>query len=93
MIDFTSGSSPSSRKSRIKLRSIFTPSVGLYPRLVKKRDRRFPLAGSVFDGVVGTDGIDATGVVLPGFPHGLFVAQDDKNGEENQNFKLIDAEF
>ncbi|HBY96439.1 MAG TPA: hypothetical protein DEP84_21265 [Chloroflexi bacterium] len=42
------------------------------------------------DGVSGTDGIDVTNVGLDGaFPQGLFIAQDNKNDDGNQNFKLV----
>lgn len=42
------------------------------------------------DEVTHTDGIDGTPVPLgPLFPEGVFVAQDDENGSENQNFKLV----
>lgn len=42
------------------------------------------------DGVVVTDGIDATEADLgPGFPHGLFVAQDGLDDSGRTNFKLV----
>ena len=46
--------------------------------------------GSGIDRVTGTDGIDVTNCNLgPAFPNGMFVAQDDRNGGDNQNFKLV----
>lgn len=46
--------------------------------------------GSI-DGVVGTDGIDATSLDLGSkFPNGFFVAQDDQNTPQKQNFKVVD---
>jgi 3-phytase len=41
------------------------------------------------DAVQGTDGIDLVSAALPGFPRGLFVAQDDENTDPAalQNFK------
>ncbi len=47
------------------------------------------VSGSGIDGVTHTDGIDVTNANLgPAFPFGLFVAQDDRNDEGNQNYKL-----
>jgi 3-phytase len=47
-------------------------------------------AGRRIDGAEETDGIEVTASRLgPGFRHGLFAAQDDDNGDENQNFKLM----
>jgi 3-phytase len=46
--------------------------------------------GNGIDAVSDTDGIDATAASLgPAFPQGLFVAQDGKNDDGNQNFKLV----
>jgi 3-phytase len=46
--------------------------------------------GSGMDAVSDTDGIDATAANLgPAFPQGVFVAQDGKNDDGNQNFKLV----
>lgn len=45
-------------------------------------------ASGTVDAVSHTDGIDVVAAALPGYPRGLFVAQDDENGGENQNFKL-----
>jgi 3-phytase len=46
-------------------------------------------AGHV-DGVSQTDGIDVTSANLgPAFPQGMFIAQDGKNDECNQNFKFV----
>ncbi len=43
------------------------------------------------DDVSETDGIEATGISLPGFPEGLLVVQDGYNAKPlaNQNFKLV----
>ena len=47
-------------------------------------------AGATTDEVTHTDGIDVTNAPLgPGFPEGMFVAQDDENPGANQNFKLV----
>lgn len=49
----------------------------------------FQIGGSgSIDAVSHTDGIDVVATSLPGFPTGLFVAQDDENDGENQNFKF-----
>jgi myo-inositol-hexaphosphate 3-phosphohydrolase len=46
--------------------------------------------GPTSDGTTGTDGIEVSNAALgPAFPAGLFVAQDDDNGKENQNYKLV----
>jgi 3-phytase len=46
--------------------------------------------GNRIDAVSDTDGIDATAASLgPAFPQGVFVAQDGKNDNGNQNFKLV----
>jgi 3-phytase len=46
--------------------------------------------GDMVDGVSDTDGIDATAANLgPAFPQGVFVAQDGRNDDGNQNFKLV----
>ncbi len=48
------------------------------------------VTGNGIDGVSNTDGIDVTNFGLgAGFTCGVFVAQDDSNGTENQNFKLM----
>lgn len=45
------------------------------------------------DEVTGTDGIDATSAPLGDrFPQGLLVVQDDENGDDPQNFKLVPLE-
>ena len=41
------------------------------------------------DDVSDTDGVAATSMPLPGFPHGLLVVQDGSNPGGNQNFKLV----
>lgn len=46
------------------------------------------------DGVQETDGLDVLNHNLPGYPHGIFIAQDGYNMEKgqvvNQNFKMVD---
>jgi myo-inositol-hexaphosphate 3-phosphohydrolase len=50
----------------------------------------FDIVPRAVDGVTHTDGIDVTSANLGGpFGSGLFIAQDDSNGSENQNFKLV----
>ena len=52
---------------------------------------RLVVTNGAVDEVTGTDGLDATGASLPGFPNGLIVVQDDVNTPTgNQNFKLVD---
>lgn len=47
-------------------------------------------ASNGIDSVTHTDGIDVTACRLgEQFPNGLFVAQDDENTGENQNFKMV----
>ena len=46
--------------------------------------------GNGIDGTEDTDGIDVTTAHLgPAFPDGVFVAQDGRNDNGNQNFKLV----
>ncbi|MFC3094006.1 phytase [Alteromonas sediminis] len=47
------------------------------------------VANTQVDGAQETDGIDVTNTSLPGFPNGLFVAQDGFNDDGKQNFKLV----
>jgi 3-phytase len=50
-------------------------------------------AGDGVDGVSDTDGIDAIAANLgPAVPQGVLVAQDGKNDDGNQNFKLVPLE-
>jgi 3-phytase len=51
----------------------------------------FEIAGREgIDDVSGTDGIDVSNAALgPAFPGGVFVAQDNDNGSDNQNYKLV----
>ena len=50
----------------------------------------FTVAAGRVDGVSYTDGIDVTNAGLgAAFPAGVFIAQDNQNGERNQNFKLV----
>ena len=48
-------------------------------------------SGKDIDGATETDGIDATESPLPGYPDGIFVAQDGYNLKpfETQNFKIV----
>jgi 3-phytase len=47
-------------------------------------------AGNGIDRVSVTDGIDVTSANLgPAFPQGMLIAQDDSNGRDNQNFKVV----
>jgi len=49
---------------------------------------RFSLIAGIVDGVTHTDGIAVTSAQLGlTYPTGLFVAQDDRNSDGNQNFK------
>ncbi|WP_260925889.1 phytase [Novosphingobium sp. 9] len=51
---------------------------------------RFRVNGGPIDGTSDTDGIEAmTGDFGPGFPGGVFVAQDGDNAPDAQNFKLV----
>ncbi|AZI37322.1 3-phytase [Caenibius tardaugens NBRC 16725] len=51
---------------------------------------RFRIGDGAIDGTSETDGIDVViGDFGPGFPGGLFVAQDGDNGGGTQNFKLV----
>ncbi|MBW4330860.1 phytase [Stakelama sp. CBK3Z-3] len=47
-------------------------------------------AANGVDEVTGTDGVDAHGGAVGGFPSGLVVVQDDVNDGAAQNFKLVD---
>ena len=48
------------------------------------------VAGNSIDRVTGTDGIDVVNSYLgPAFPRGVFIAQDGKNDDGNQNYKLV----
>ena len=49
----------------------------------------FRAPNGAIDRITHTDGIAASGKVSPGFPSGLFVAQDDNDGQL-QNFKIAD---
>lgn len=65
----------------------------LYDRVTGQHVGGFRIgAGNGIDGTSDTDGIEVTNVPLgPGFPSGLFVAQDGLNSDPaaNQNFKLV----
>lgn len=48
------------------------------------------VAGNGIDKVTGTDGIDVANSCLgSAFPQGVLIAQDDKNDDGNQNYKLV----
>jgi 3-phytase len=48
------------------------------------------VGGNGIDAVTVTDGIDVTSANLgPAFPQGVFIVQDDKNDNFNQNFKYV----
>lgn len=51
---------------------------------------RFNVAGGPIDTVTHTDGIDVHALPLPGFPDGVFIAQDDEEDTGGQNFKFVD---
>ena len=62
----------------------------VFDRVTSAQRGRFKIAAGAIDGVTHTDGIDVTSVAVgPGFPSGVFVAQDDRNENGNQNFKLV----
>lgn len=47
-------------------------------------------AGNGIDRVTHSDGIDVTNVALgSAFPQGVFIAQDDANDDDHQNYKLV----
>ncbi|MDQ3529949.1 MAG: phytase [Actinomycetota bacterium] len=51
---------------------------------------RFGISAGAVDAVSYTDGIDVLGFGLGSvFPEGVFIAQDDRNDNGNQNFKLV----
>ena len=51
---------------------------------------RFEIAGGEIDRTTETDGIDIHAGALPGYPEGLFLAQDDAEDTGGQNFKIVD---
>ncbi|MFQ6030738.1 MAG: phytase, partial [Dehalococcoidia bacterium] len=52
------------------------------------------IAGNGIDRVTGTQGIDVTNFPLgPGFPQGVFIAQDDANTGNQENYKLVPWEY
>jgi len=56
-----------------------------------KPDKRFRIAAGQYGATSDTDGIELVlGDFGPGFPAGLFVAQDGNNAPAAQNFKLVD---
>jgi 3-phytase len=66
----------------------------VYDRVTNAYLGAFRIAGSAdgsADAVSGTDGVDVTSAPLPGYPRGLFVAQDDENSapRDLQNFKYL----
>ncbi|AKQ41313.1 3-phytase [Aurantiacibacter atlanticus] len=51
---------------------------------------RFRIAAGLYGSTEETDGIEAMrGDFGPGFPGGLFIAQDGQNGSDAQNFKFV----
>jgi large repetitive protein len=55
--------------------------------------RSFKIKDAAVDGTTITDGIDVTTAPLgPAFPNGMFVAHDNNNLPDNQNFKLVPLE-
>ncbi len=83
------------KASYIVISSQGNDSYALYdyakPHTFVKRIRVLP--GKSVDGAQETDGIETTGVALPGFPNGLMVVQDGFNDDGKQNFKFINANF
>jgi len=51
---------------------------------------RLVVTEGLIDRVTGTDGLDALGGSVGGFPEGVVVVQDDVNGRGAQNFKFVD---
>lgn len=51
---------------------------------------RFNVDGGPIDMVTHTDGIEVHALPLPGFPDGIFIAQDDEEDSGGQNFKFVD---
>jgi 3-phytase len=55
--------------------------------------RSFKVKDGDVDGTSVTDGVDVTSASLgPAFPNGVFVAQDNNNAPDRQNFKLVPLE-
>jgi 3-phytase len=62
----------------------------VYDRIDNRYLATFEIADGEIDGTRDTDGIDVTTVPLgSGFSLGLLVAQDGRNDDGNQNFKLV----
>jgi 3-phytase len=51
---------------------------------------RFEISGGAIDRTTETDGIEVHALPLPGYPEGLFLAQDDAEDTGGQNFKIVD---
>jgi len=51
---------------------------------------RFEISGGDIDRTTETDGIDVHALPLPGYPDGVFLAQDDAEDSGGQNFKIVD---
>ncbi|MCA1721418.1 MAG: phytase, partial [Actinobacteria bacterium] len=66
-------------------------SYAVYERRAPNRPvGTFTIGAGPVDGVTHTDGIDVVSTALGSdFPDGLFLAQDDRNDDGNQNFKLV----
>ncbi len=53
---------------------------------------RFEINGGDIDRTTETDGIDIHAQALPGYPSGVFLAQDDAEDSGGQNFKIVDLD-
>lgn len=53
---------------------------------------RFEVNGGAIDRTTETDGIDIHAQGLPGYPSGVFLAQDDAEDSGGQNFKIVDLD-
>jgi len=51
---------------------------------------RFEISGGDIDRTTETDGIEVHAQALPGYPDGVFLAQDDAEDSGGQNFKIVD---
>lgn len=51
---------------------------------------RFAIEDGTFDGVTGTDGLDAWSGPIGSFPEGVVAVHDDDDGARQQNYKIVD---